>query len=395
MECLPTTVKTVDINLPDGPVKRTFHYSNIAPQCYPESYSSSIHVRVVYVSKNPDELDVLEKQIRDHGDEEQRRKLVNERDVFGMTPLHTAVYFRSIESCKVLLSFGADINATNEWGYTPLFLALGAAQDTEMGKELLAKGADPNIAALLDSGEHWTIFHLAALMHRLDMLRLLAKHGANPSQALFDGIVPLHLAVNDEIRLCIMALSRQYNRKKENNIAICKWCGKRKGLRRCKDCYVTFYCDEKCQRDHWNYKHAKDCPGSIVVGIRFKEFLEGEKDKAFKEAHDLTMDSVYDKEDHHMWVTSRRQLELQNGKYFVSKVEYEPEHTYVVCSNEDFSIHCRLFAFEPGFSPLAKILAEAKDLRQEDYIFLWATPVSPEHNIMKVFPGKNAPWQKW
>ena len=43
------------------------------------------------------------------------------RDALGRTPLHIAVMFGLDDMVKILLERGADVNARDQWGVTPLF----------------------------------------------------------------------------------------------------------------------------------------------------------------------------------------------------------------------------------------------------------------------------------
>ncbi len=74
---------------------------------------------------------------------------VNARDVYGNTPLHIAGmvffpgFFDNTDLVELLLSKGADLNAKNDEGDTALMIA---ADSVRLGvvKALLARGADVN-----------------------------------------------------------------------------------------------------------------------------------------------------------------------------------------------------------------------------------------------------------
>ena len=67
--------------------------------------------------------------------------LVTSKDAAGSTPLHHAAGFGTIESLTFLIDKGADVNAKNRRGSTPLFWAL---HDEDKVRLLLARGAAVN-----------------------------------------------------------------------------------------------------------------------------------------------------------------------------------------------------------------------------------------------------------
>ncbi|MES2625443.1 MAG: ankyrin repeat domain-containing protein [Pseudomonadota bacterium] len=109
----------------------------------------------------------------------------------GLTALHFAVREGDLESTKVLVEAGADVNQKSEFGWTPL---LTATQNRfyELGKYLLEHGADPNIAN--EGG--WNPLYIATDnrnieggdyptrkpdMDHLAYIKLLLDAGANPN----------------------------------------------------------------------------------------------------------------------------------------------------------------------------------------------------------------------
>lgn len=73
---------------------------------------------------------------------------IDEKDVRGSTSLHWAVYEGNEIATTYLISWGADINAQDSDGNTPLHLSISHAereQNTRLTKILLLKGADRDI----------------------------------------------------------------------------------------------------------------------------------------------------------------------------------------------------------------------------------------------------------
>jgi uncharacterized protein len=68
---------------------------------------------------------------------------VADRNDFEDTPLHTVCSWGDLESAKVLLEAGADINAKGDRGATPIFNAV-ISGDLELTKFLLGRGALKN-----------------------------------------------------------------------------------------------------------------------------------------------------------------------------------------------------------------------------------------------------------
>ena len=171
----------------------------------------------------------------------------------GLAALHFAVRENDLESVKVLVEAGADVNQISEYGWSPL---LTATQNRfyQIGMYLLENGADPNIAneggwnplyiatdnrnieggdyptrkpdmdhldfirALLEAGadpnlrmnsstetrtiftHQWlreegaTPFLRAAQSSDLDLMKLLLEYGADPNIKTTDGVTPLMVA---------------------------------------------------------------------------------------------------------------------------------------------------------------------------------------------------------
>jgi len=159
---------------------------------------------------------------------------VNAQDDEGTTPLHYAVQEGHKELTEFLIAKGADINAKNNNGQTPLdiasswnrrdvvelLLAKGATissihiavqiGDLAMVKAFLEEGTDVNAK----DGSGYTPFHYAIWYSKTDIARLLIEKGADIHAKDQSGYTPLHWAVlmgNKELTELILAKGADVN----------------------------------------------------------------------------------------------------------------------------------------------------------------------------------------
>nr|5AQB_A Chain A, 3G61_DB15V4 [synthetic construct] len=92
------------------------------------------------------------------------------------------------DECRILMANGADVNALDEVGWTPLHLA--AWGHLEIVECLLKNGADVNAADI----DGYTPLHLAAFSGHLEIVEVLLKYGADVNADDQAGFTPLHLA---------------------------------------------------------------------------------------------------------------------------------------------------------------------------------------------------------
>jgi ankyrin repeat protein len=115
-------------------------------------------------------------------------KLARGRDAGGSTPLHHAAGFGSIESMRLLLDRGADVNAKNSFEGTALHWAI---PDEAKSRLLLDHGAEPSDRAM----DGRTPLYLAASARNAGaLLKLLLERRADPNLALLAGRTPLMAA---------------------------------------------------------------------------------------------------------------------------------------------------------------------------------------------------------
>jgi len=157
-----------------------------------EEFEKGIGLRGAAVTfESSDDGTPPEDQPSDAEEEERFYNPPREHDWGGLTPLIFAAREGDIESARLLLAAGADVNQTSEFGWTPL---LTATQNRyyELGAFLLEQGADPNIA----NRGGWNPLYIATDnrnieggdyptrkpdMDHLDYIRLLLAHGADPN----------------------------------------------------------------------------------------------------------------------------------------------------------------------------------------------------------------------
>ena len=113
-------------------------------------------------------------------------------------PLHIAAGSSGVSAAHVrlLLSRGADVNATNQWGVTPLVEAVTAANPSpEKISVLLEAGADVNV--VFDWGEHrgLDVLMAAAMNGSPDVVLLLLGHGAYRFSRCWEGLTAYDYAL--------------------------------------------------------------------------------------------------------------------------------------------------------------------------------------------------------
>ena len=114
----------------------------------------------------------------------------------GLTPLVYAARANDVESVKVLLAAGADINQTSAYGWSPLLVAT-QNRYYKLGAYLLERGANPNLA----NKGGWVPLYLATDnrniesgdypvrkgdMDHLEFIKLLLDKGANVNARVKD-----------------------------------------------------------------------------------------------------------------------------------------------------------------------------------------------------------------
>ena len=108
----------------------------------------------------------------------------------GSTPLLFTARVGDVESARLLLAAGADVNDSLPDGTSALVLAAHSGAGG-VAALLLQKGADPNA-----SGSGYTALHAAILKSDLDLVKALLAHGAKPDTRMTKG-TPLRRDTTD------------------------------------------------------------------------------------------------------------------------------------------------------------------------------------------------------
>ena len=137
----------------------------------------------------------------------------------GQTPLHIAVAIdfakRDTTSVKILLEAGADANAVNSVGGTPLFYAY-KLNDLTLMKLLLRHGAKTDIP-ITQVGQ--TVLHVAAYEGHAEVVRILLEAKAAVDVVSKSGQTPLFFAIKEkEVLSSLLAASANPNAKDESGL---------------------------------------------------------------------------------------------------------------------------------------------------------------------------------
>ena len=112
----------------------------------------------------------------------------------GETPLHIAAKKNDPSIIRLLLNSGANIEAKSNYMETPLSLAVKRKR-FQVAKVLLDAGANPNAHSLV----HDSLLHSAACWDRIVMIPLLVTHGADLDLTDRHGRTPLQMIVESQL----------------------------------------------------------------------------------------------------------------------------------------------------------------------------------------------------
>ncbi|TFG63668.1 MAG: hypothetical protein E4H36_05030, partial [Spirochaetales bacterium] len=116
---------------------------------------------------------------------------VNAADTGGSTPLHQAAYFGRLEAVKLLLSKGAVIDSKDNGDQTPLSFAVRQGR-AETARYLITNGADIHT----QSSYNMTLLHWAASSGSVELVNMFLDYGLNLESKNRILETPLHSAAS-------------------------------------------------------------------------------------------------------------------------------------------------------------------------------------------------------
>ena len=118
--------------------------------------------------------------------------LVHDSSADGWAPLHLAAAFGGPEATALLLTHGAHIHrfSRNPMHNQPLHACIALSQDIETVRLLIAQGADVN----MEQAGGYTPLHQAAAAGLRELTQILLEAGANPSSLCHQAKTPADYA---------------------------------------------------------------------------------------------------------------------------------------------------------------------------------------------------------
>lgn len=155
---------------------------------------------------------------------------VNSTDEYGDTPLHIASYFGNLSIVRMLARNGASIHSRNKSGWTPLHNAAQEghyevveyliSEDADINAETkisIFKSESKNATSYESKSGNLTPLHLAVKEGRLDVADLLIKWGADVNAEDINVCTPLHLAsLNGELKIAKQLVKAGANARKKD-----------------------------------------------------------------------------------------------------------------------------------------------------------------------------------
>ena len=184
----------------------------------------------------------------------------------GRSVLHSAAFAGNYEVAVRLAEGGADIDATDNAGSSPLSLSAQQGHLKTL-KYLVEKGANINCAMKGD-----TALYYAALRGHLEVIQFLVLNRADMTVGR-SGWSPLEAAFAEGHSEIVDLLLKAGARYEEIGTAMrqCKACGKIDDRNmKCRGCEVVHYCSAECQKKDWK-THKVQCKSIKAKVAAYKE----------------------------------------------------------------------------------------------------------------------------
>ncbi len=149
-------------------------------------------------------------------------KLATARDKSGLTPLIMAAKSGAVETVKLLLARGAEVNDKGVSGWTPLHAATKSGKK-EIVELLLAKGANVHAGV---GREVSTPLHWAAMLSKVDLVDLFLSKGAGLESKDANGRTPLLVAAESgdrEMMLLLLSKGADLQAKDSDGSSALHW----------------------------------------------------------------------------------------------------------------------------------------------------------------------------
>ncbi len=170
-----------------------------------------LHCRMEKMTSKPSYRTIVEPLLREHdGDASELLRLfpnfdpdANARDTGANSYLRWAGYMNHFHAVRGLVQCGANLQLKGRHGCTPLYWVCRGHQKnrTDMVAWFLSKSVDVRSTVNWANVHGWTPLHVAASCASSSAVRVLLKHGANPTLTNGVGETPSELARLEDWRI--------------------------------------------------------------------------------------------------------------------------------------------------------------------------------------------------
>ncbi|KAH3819686.1 poly [ADP-ribose] polymerase tankyrase-like [Dreissena polymorpha] len=322
---------------------------------------------------------------------EQNPAKIHDVDSAGMTALHCAVAYSSLPAVILLLKYGAHVNAKDDLGFTPLFLATGRYANLDIAGHLIKEGkADINTRTKAGA----TALHGAVLMGKKDCVEVLLKHGADPRLEDDDGTTPFDLTKDKKLLSILHEHIAELDKQREESGAKCANCGKvGSEMKRCSQCHTALYCNKDCQIKHWTAGHKQDCLGFVTAKSTIKNGKIDDTQMCFYHVLGSTKKNVkmYCRKP----TEAMEKMDILQNKRFIVKVQVPigVNGGDMMVYNVDRSCQGFIHNTEKDYGKLLTRISKEGYMGIKAYF--WAEICNTHTGDFKVFHSKTAPFQEW